>query len=101
VALSGVRLTVLGRPGFGQTLSRTDGMFDMAVNGGGILIVHYEKAGFLPAQRPINAPWQNFAFLPDVALIPVQSKAPAPPSRPASPNSTARHACPLSGDMKN
>ena len=74
VALSGVQTTVLGRPGFGQTLSRTDGMFDMAVNGGGILIVHYEKAGFLPAQRPINAPWQNFAFLPDVALIPVNSQ---------------------------
>ena len=31
--LSGVIITVLNHPEFGQTLSRTDGMFDLAVNG--------------------------------------------------------------------
>ena len=35
--LPGVIITVLNHPEFGQTLSRADGMFDMAVNGGGPL----------------------------------------------------------------
>ena len=68
--LSGVRITILNHPEFGQTLSRGDGMFDMAVNGGGLLTVSYEKAGFPPAQRQVDAPWQDFALLPDVALVP-------------------------------
>jgi hypothetical protein len=35
--LPGVTTTILNHPEFGQTLTRTDGMFDMAVNGGGYL----------------------------------------------------------------
>ena len=33
--LSGVTVSVLGRPELGQTLSRVDGGYDLAVNGGG------------------------------------------------------------------
>lgn len=35
--LPGVTITILDHPEFGQTMSRLDGMFDMAVNGGGLL----------------------------------------------------------------
>ena len=52
--LSGVKITILQHPELGQTLSRADGMFDMAVNGGGVLTFRYEKAGVLPAQRQIG-----------------------------------------------
>jgi hypothetical protein len=38
-ALTGARITIVGHPEFGQTLSRADGMFDMAANGGGQLTV--------------------------------------------------------------
>ena len=48
--MPGVRINVSGHPELGQTLSRQDGWFDMAVNGGGLLTVSYEKAGLLPAQ---------------------------------------------------
>jgi hypothetical protein len=34
-ALPGAKVTVLAHPEFGSTKSRADGMFDMAVNGGG------------------------------------------------------------------
>ena len=71
--LSGVAITVLDHPEFGQTLSRADGAFDLAVNGGGQLTVRYDKVGFLPVQRAINAPWADFAWLPDVVLIPFDS----------------------------
>ena len=71
--LSGVTITVLHHPELGATLSRTDGLFDLVVNGGGLLTLTYEKPGFLPAQRQITIPWQTSATLPDVVLIPVSS----------------------------
>lgn len=67
--LPGVTITILNHPQFGQTLSRADGMFDMAVNGGGYLTVNYQKAGYLPAQRQVNVPWQDYVWLPEVILI--------------------------------
>jgi len=83
--LPGVTITILDHPEFGQTLTRADGMFDLVVNGGGSLVVKYEKAGRLPAQRHVQAPWQDYTWLPDVVLIgldanvtPVDLSAPIP-----------------------
>ncbi len=72
--LPGVQISILQHPEFGQTLSRADGMFDLALNGGGPLVVQYAKDGFLPAQRTVVVPWQDFAPLPDVALIPLDPR---------------------------
>jgi RHS repeat-associated protein len=69
--LSGVAISVAGHPEFGQTLSRADGVFDMAVNGGGRLTVNYAKTGLLPAQRTVDAPWQDYTLVDDVAMIAV------------------------------
>ena len=66
--LKQVKVTIAGHPEYGSTLSRADGMFDLAVNGGGLLTVTYAKTGYLPAQRQVDAPWQDFAQLPDVVL---------------------------------
>ncbi|MBK8742437.1 MAG: hypothetical protein IPM02_24415 [Betaproteobacteria bacterium] len=73
-ALSGVTLTLLARPEFGQTKSRADGAFDLAVNGGGRLTVDYRKTGFLPVQRQVSVPWQDYALVPDVVMIPVDAQ---------------------------
>jgi RHS repeat-associated protein len=67
--LAGVVISVLDHPELGQTLTREDGRFDLAVNGGGVLTLVYEKAGYLPAQRQVQTPWQDYAFAPDVALV--------------------------------
>jgi hypothetical protein len=37
--LSGVKISILNHPEFGQTLTRADGIFDLVVNGGGILTI--------------------------------------------------------------
>ena len=71
--LSAVKITILSHAEFGQTLTRVDGAFDIAVNGGGQLTVRYEKNGFLPVQRAIVAPWRDFAWLPDVVMIPLDT----------------------------
>ena len=68
--LSGVTITILNHSEFGQTLSRADGMFDMAVNGGGLLTVDYKKKVIYQAQRQVDAPWQDYAWLPNVVMIP-------------------------------
>ena len=71
--LSGVQITILNYPEYGQRLNRGDGMFARAVNGGGLLVVNYAKDGFLPAQRKIIPLWRGNGFLLDVVLIPLGS----------------------------
>src|SRR5206468_2022146 len=88
--LPGVTLTVLNHPEFGQTLSRADGRFDLVVNGGGLLTLTYAKAGYLPAQRQVQAPWQDYASLPDVALIPLDAQVTAVDLRAPTPMQVAQ-----------
>ena len=74
-ALSGARITILDHPEFGQTLSREDGRFDLAVNGGGQLTVSYVKEGYLLGQRQVNAPWQDYVMMEDTILIQQDTKS--------------------------
>ncbi|MCC6629870.1 MAG: hypothetical protein IT340_21030 [Chloroflexi bacterium] len=67
--LPGVEIAILGYPELGQTRTRADGHFDLAVNGGGPLTVTYRKAGYLSSQRQIVVPWQDYRWLPEVALL--------------------------------
>jgi len=76
-SLSGVTITIHDHPEYGSTQTRNDGMFDMAVNGGGWLTIDYIKDGFLPVQRQINVPWQDYAWLPDIVMIPVDDQVTA------------------------
>ena len=68
--LPGVTVSVLNHPEFGQTVSRADGVFDMAVNGGGSLTVDYQKAGFMPVQRKVDPSWQDYDWADDVIMLP-------------------------------
>ena len=74
---SGVTITILNYPEFGQTLSRADGMFDLVVNGGAPLTVSYTKTGLLPAQRMLNPSWQSYLVAPDVILLPLDAQVTA------------------------
>ncbi len=64
-----VTVTVAGHPEFGETRTRDDGMFDMAVNGGGLLTVQYHKDGYLDAQRTLDVPWNDIVSAPHVVLV--------------------------------
>ena len=72
--LPGVTVAAKDHPELGQTLSRADGMFDFAVNGGGLLTIEYVRSGFLPAQRKISTPWQDYVWVDDVILVQQDSK---------------------------
>ena len=90
VPLSGVTVTVHDHPEFGQTLSRADGMFDLAVNGGGILTLNYQKDGYLPVQRQVDTPWRDYISADDVVMIPVDTQVTAIDLTSAQPFQVAR-----------
>jgi RHS repeat-associated protein len=69
-AIGGIRVTVLDHPELGRTATRDDGGFDMAVNGGGPLVLRYERNGYVTAQRQVDAPWSDYATVDDVVMIP-------------------------------
>lgn len=88
--LSGVTITLHHHPEFGETRTRADGLFDLAVNGGGYLIINYEKAGFLPVQRRVRVPWQDYVVVPNVVMIPLDAQATVVDLDPATPMQVAR-----------
>jgi RHS repeat-associated protein len=71
--LQGVAVSVLDYPEYGQAQTGTDGEFSLAVNGGGLLTIQYLKEGYLPIQRKAQAPWQDYEWLPDVVLTPLDA----------------------------
>ncbi len=68
--LQGVTVSILNHPEFGQTTSRADGWFDLAVNGGGPLTVVYMLAGYLTVHRQAATRWGRFAIVDDVVMTP-------------------------------
>ena len=72
--LPGVTVSVLRHPEFGQVATRSDGSFDMVVNGGTTLTVEYRMSGYLTAQRKVQVPWRDYVFLPDVVLVPLDKQ---------------------------
>ena len=68
--IGGVRVTVLDHPELGETNTRADGAFDIAVNGGGITL-EFVVAGFLPVQRTLAPEWQDYETVDDIVMVPV------------------------------
>ncbi|MFP2930737.1 PA14 domain-containing protein [Pyxidicoccus sp. 3LG] len=66
--LSGVKVTALNHPEWGETLTRVDGAYEFAVNGGGLVVLQFEKAGLLSVQRGVQTPWRDWVSVEDVAL---------------------------------
>lgn len=67
--LPAVEIAVRGRSEFGRTLTGLDGTFALAVNGGENLALDYTREGYLPAQRQVDVPWQDFVIADDVMLV--------------------------------
>jgi RHS repeat-associated protein len=76
-ALAGVRVTVKDHPEFGQTFSRADGLFDLALNGGKLYTLSYTRSGYLSVQRKLEPNYREFKQMPDVALIPLDTRTTA------------------------
>lgn len=73
--VAGVRVTVLGHPEYGSTLTRADGMFDLALNGGTTYTLAFEKNAYLPIQRQLYVPWQNYVVVDDAIMVQIDPVA--------------------------
>lgn len=73
--LPGVQIEVHGQPDLGWTLSRGDGTYDLAVNGGGQVVLSFRADGRLPAQRRIETSWRDWVAVEDVALVELDPNA--------------------------
>jgi RHS repeat-associated protein len=67
--LVGAVISIKDRPELGQTVSRSDGAYDLAVNGGGRLVLDVKRDGYLPAQRWVDVAWQEYVAVPEIALV--------------------------------
>lgn len=61
-------VTVLHHPEYGTSTTDENGIFHLVVNGGSTFVIRYEAQGKLVLQRTIETGWQEFKWLPDVAL---------------------------------
>jgi hypothetical protein len=68
--LPGVEVSSVEQPEVGHTFTRSDGQFDLAVNGGGIVTLRYALAGRPAVDRKVRTSWNEFAHAPDVSLVP-------------------------------
>lgn len=67
--LEGVRVSVRGASDLGYTYTRADGRYDMLVEGGGSVVLDYERTNRLPVQRRVSLSWESSRELDDVVLI--------------------------------
>jgi RHS repeat-associated protein len=67
--LGDVAVTIKDHPELGRTATRSDGRYDLAVNGGGTLVLDFAKGGYLPAQRGVAVPWQDYTIVDDVVML--------------------------------
>jgi RHS repeat-associated protein len=67
--LPGVSVVIAGHPELGSTYTQADGEYDLAVNGGQVLRLQFARSGYLPAERIVTAPWQDYVTADDVILM--------------------------------
>ncbi|KAG9510775.1 Teneurin-a [Fragariocoptes setiger] len=67
--LIGVRVSVADHPQFGFTLSRSDGWFDILVNGGDPVVLQFHRVPFPPARSmPIEVEANTIAIMPPITM---------------------------------
>lgn len=69
--IAGVLVRVLDHNDFGYTYTREDGYYDLLINGGGDVVIDFQKTGWLRAQRQVTTPWQDWALVDDVVMTPL------------------------------
>lgn len=66
--LMGVRVGVSSDPLLGFVVSRENGWFDIMVNGGGTVTLHFQREPFKPRERRLIVPWNEIVVTDDVIM---------------------------------
>ncbi len=74
--IEGARVSAPEQPAVGTTFSRANGEFDLAVNGGGAVVVLIEAAGRVAVERLAEPAWAEVRTVEDVRLTALDAAAP-------------------------
>jgi RHS repeat-associated protein len=69
--LEGIAVEIQDHPELGSTRTRTDGHYDLVVNGGNNLVLRFSSSGYLTVNRGVVPPWNDALVLDDVAMVQV------------------------------
>ncbi|HET6550692.1 MAG TPA: CARDB domain-containing protein, partial [Solirubrobacter sp.] len=72
--IDGVRVTVVDHPELGRTATRTDGGFEIAVNGGDSVTLEFEREGYVPSQRQLEVPTQEYEGVQEIVMVPYEDR---------------------------
>ena len=64
----GVRVGVSSDPLLGFVVSRENGWFDIMVNGGGSVTLHFQREPFKPRERRLIVPWNEIVVTDDIIM---------------------------------
>ena len=71
--LPGVDVRVANHSEFGWTTTRSNGQFDLVVNGGGALRLQFSMPGYVPAERQVRPANNGYAFVEDLVMVPLDT----------------------------
>ncbi|CAM1325684.1 TENM2 (predicted) [Pycnogonum litorale] len=66
--LIGIRVSVASDPQLGFTLTRTNGWFDILVNGGGAITLQFQRNPFRPTMKTVLVPWNKIVIMEKAVL---------------------------------
>jgi hypothetical protein len=72
--LGGVRVEVHDHPELGHTITRTNGGYDLVVNGGDRVTLQYTAQSYLDVQRSVSVNWGGANVVSNVALTQLDSE---------------------------
>ena len=76
LGLFGVRVSS-SNPLEGFTLTRDDGWFDLMVNGGSAVVLHFGRSPFRPRTRTVQVPWNEVVILDTVTMSTEEDRQPS------------------------
>ncbi|XP_076799431.1 teneurin-3-like isoform X4 [Clavelina lepadiformis] len=66
--LVSVQVQVSGQSSYGSTKTRSDGWFDMLVNGGGSLTLALQRSSFVSTSVTVFTSWNDFLIIPTIRM---------------------------------
>ncbi len=75
--LPSVTVKVMGHPEYGQTVTRADGYYDLAVNGGETFKLSIDREGFVTVFRNAQPGWRDTDVVDDIVMVPREATATA------------------------
>jgi len=73
--IAGVTVSLLGLPQYGTAQTDATGRFNLPVDGGAVVTVVFQKAGFITSHRQANTPWNDITNTETVTILTEDAKA--------------------------